>query len=93
MPELCTYCDSDIHRHDPVFVTDGRAEGRSAEGGNTEGGSAEGGSAEGGSAKGESAEGGSAKGESAAGQFCNYACLAAYIEEEGLTEGAACEWP
>ena len=58
MPELCTYCDSDIHRHDPVFVTEGSAEGGSA-----------------------------------AGQFCNYACLAAYIEEEGLTEGAACEWP
>nr|WP_255170555.1 hypothetical protein [Natrononativus amylolyticus] len=26
------------------------------------------------------------------GQFCNYACLAAYIEEEELTYGAACEW-
>jgi len=25
-----------------------------------------------------------------AGQFCNYACLSAYIDEENLTEGAAC---
>lgn len=24
------------------------------------------------------------------GQFCNYACLSAHIEEEGLTEGACC---
>ncbi|UHQ98141.1 hypothetical protein HYG81_21425 (plasmid) [Natrinema zhouii] len=24
-------------------------------------------------------------------QFCNYACLAAYIEEEGLTEGSLCK--
>ena len=24
--------------------------------------------------------------------FCNYACLAAYIEAEGLSDGAACEW-
>lgn len=24
--------------------------------------------------------------------FCNYACLAASIEAEGLTDGAACEW-
>jgi hypothetical protein len=24
--------------------------------------------------------------------FCNYACLATYIDEEGLTAGAACEW-
>ncbi|MFC6732018.1 hypothetical protein [Haladaptatus sp. DYSN1] len=27
-----------------------------------------------------------------AGQFCNYACLTAHIEEKGLTTGAACEW-
>lgn len=26
------------------------------------------------------------------GQFCNYACLAQHIEDEGLTDGAACEW-
>ncbi|WP_248897956.1 hypothetical protein [Haloplanus halobius] len=25
-----------------------------------------------------------------AGQFCNYGCLAAHIEEEGLTQGAVC---
>ncbi|EMA49244.1 MULTISPECIES: hypothetical protein [Halococcus] len=24
------------------------------------------------------------------GQFCNYACLSAHIDEEGLTEGACC---
>lgn len=26
------------------------------------------------------------------GQFCNYACLSSWIDEEGLTTGAACEW-
>ncbi len=25
-----------------------------------------------------------------AGQFCNYACLVEYVEEEGLTTGACC---
>ncbi|WP_169719004.1 hypothetical protein [Haloplanus natans] len=25
-----------------------------------------------------------------AGQFCNYGCLAAHIDEAGLTEGTAC---
>lgn len=24
--------------------------------------------------------------------FCNYACLSAYIDEEKLTTGDACEW-
>ncbi|MFC4406999.1 hypothetical protein [Haloarchaeobius iranensis] len=24
--------------------------------------------------------------------FCNYACLAAYIDDEGLTTGTCCEW-
>jgi len=24
--------------------------------------------------------------------FCNYACLTAHVEAEGLTEGAACQW-
>lgn len=24
-------------------------------------------------------------------QFCNYACLAAFIDEENLTDGASCE--
>jgi hypothetical protein len=24
--------------------------------------------------------------------FCNHACLAAYIDEQGLTTGDACEW-
>ncbi|WP_458189131.1 hypothetical protein [Haladaptatus sp. NG-WS-4] len=28
--------------------------------------------------------------EQATGQFCNYACLSAYIEEEALTTGACC---
>ncbi|MFC7214621.1 hypothetical protein ACFQO4_11105 [Saliphagus sp. GCM10025334] len=32
-------------------------------------------------------------GRERAGQFCNYACLAAYIDEQALTVGAACEWP
>lgn len=27
----------------------------------------------------------------AAGQFCNYACLVAHVEEHGLREGATCE--
>lgn len=57
MTDLCTYCSSDIHRHDPVFVTEANPD----------------------------------VGEGA-GQFCNYACLQTYIDEEGLTEGAACEW-
>lgn len=26
----------------------------------------------------------------AAGQFCNYACLRAHVDDAGLTEGAAC---
>lgn len=26
------------------------------------------------------------------GGFCNYACLAAHIDDEELTFGAACEW-
>lgn len=26
------------------------------------------------------------------GQFCNYACLAKHIEDDGLTDGAACDW-
>ena len=26
------------------------------------------------------------------GGFCNYACLSAYIDEEALTYGDACEW-
>jgi hypothetical protein len=27
-----------------------------------------------------------------AGAFCNYACLAAHIDDAGLTDGDACEW-
>lgn len=26
-----------------------------------------------------------------AGQFCNYACLSQYVDEEGLVTGACCE--
>lgn len=26
------------------------------------------------------------------GRFCNYACLASYVEEEALATGASCEW-
>jgi len=25
--------------------------------------------------------------------FCNYACLAAHVDEAALTTGACCEWP
>ncbi|MEF8881972.1 MAG: hypothetical protein V5A34_05540 [Halapricum sp.] len=28
----------------------------------------------------------------AVGGFCNYACLSAYIDENELTYGTACEW-
>jgi hypothetical protein len=27
-----------------------------------------------------------------AGQFCNYACLHAYIEDEELVYGSSCKW-
>jgi len=27
-----------------------------------------------------------------AGRYCNYACLAAHVEEANLEAGAACEW-
>ena len=26
------------------------------------------------------------------GQFCNYACLSAHVDDNGLTGGAACAW-
>lgn len=26
------------------------------------------------------------------GQFCNFACLTAHVEDDGLTENAACAW-
>lgn len=26
-------------------------------------------------------------------RFCNYGCLAAHVEEAGLTEGTSCRWP
>lgn len=52
----CTYCGSNVHRHEPVFVQED-TEFRRVD----------------------------------VGQFCNYACLSAYIEEEGLADGAACE--
>lgn len=29
-------------------------------------------------------------GREPAGQFCNYACLSAYVEENGLQDGACC---
>jgi len=57
MPAECTYCGSDVERHDPVVVTE-RLD----------------------------------TGTSPSGQFCNYACLSAYIDEEELTYGTACEW-
>jgi len=54
----CTYCDSDVARHDPVCLcecSDGTGNGIDY-------------------------------------RFCNYACLSAYIDEEGLTSGDCCEW-
>lgn len=56
METACTYCESDVYNHDPVFVEE-------QEDGN----------------------------RYQAGQFCNYACLSAYIEENELTEGACCK--
>lgn len=53
----CTYCGSDVERHDPVFVIEGPDASATQ-----------------------------------SGQFCNYACLAAHIEDEELTYGASCEW-
>jgi hypothetical protein len=50
----CTYCGSNIHGHDPVFVQED-TEFRRVD----------------------------------IGQFCNYACLSAHIDEEGLADGAA----
>ena len=55
MGPACTYCESDVERHEPVFVSEGTADGQHE-------------------------------------AFCNYACLAAYIEAENRTDGAACEW-
>ncbi|SEW16352.1 hypothetical protein [Natrinema salifodinae] len=57
MGTACTYCGSDVERHDPVSVTEGDDDSADR-----------------------------------AGRFCNYACLAAYIEDEGLATGAVCEW-
>ncbi|WP_222916383.1 hypothetical protein [Natrinema sp. SYSU A 869] len=57
MGTACTYCGSDIERHDPVYVSEGENDGITR-----------------------------------AGQFCNYACLHRYINDENLTAGAACEW-
>ena len=52
----CTYCGSDVHRHDPVFVQKD-SEFRRVD----------------------------------VGRFCNYACLSAYIDEEELADGDACQ--
>jgi hypothetical protein len=59
----CTYCASNVARHDPVFVEERQGEGQEQNGKRVP-----------------------------AGQFCNYACLHAYIEEEELVYGASCEW-
>lgn len=56
METACTYCESDVYDHDPIFV--------------------------------EEQDDGSRQ---AAGQFCNYACLSAYIEQNELTDGACCK--
>lgn len=55
MTDACTYCASDVHRHEPVFVETMADGERTLEG-----------------------------------QFCNHACLAAYIDENELTDGASC---
>lgn len=57
MTEACTYCNSDIHAHDPVFVEIGTGSDREP-----------------------------------AGQYCNYACLSAHIDDAGLADGASCVW-
>lgn len=56
----CTYCGSDIDRHDPVFVEERPGHDQN-------------------------------DGRTSAGQFCNYACLHAHIEDEELVYGASCE--
>ena len=55
MSNACTYCESDVYDHDPVFVEE------ASDGGREE-----------------------------AGQFCNYACLSAHIDEADLITGACC---
>jgi hypothetical protein len=57
MSTACTYCSSDVTRHEPVIVQEGWGDDREA-----------------------------------AGQFCNYACLSAHINQEGLTTDDCCEW-
>ena len=56
METACTYCESDVYSHDPIFVEEQDDGDRHP-----------------------------------AGQFCNYACLSAYIDENELTEGACCQ--
>ena len=53
----CTFCGSDVHAHDPVYV--------------------------------ETSEDGERE---QAGQFCNYACLSAWIDAENKVDGAACRF-
>ncbi|WP_435335311.1 hypothetical protein [Haloarchaeobius sp. TZWWS8] len=50
----CVYCESEVERHDPVYVREGD--------------------------------------ESEEQPFCNYACLAAWVDEEELTYGTSCAW-
>lgn len=59
----CTYCGSDIDRHDPVFVEERQGQGQRQR----------------------------QDEEHVREQFCNYACLHAYIEDEELVYGASCE--
>ncbi|WP_439025548.1 hypothetical protein [Haloarchaeobius sp. DT45] len=56
MPTPCLYCESDVERHDPVYVREGESEREEEK------------------------------------PFCNYGCLAAYIDAEELTYGTSCEW-
>ncbi|WP_266081900.1 hypothetical protein [Haladaptatus caseinilyticus] len=55
MGDTCTYCESDVNAHEPVFVDEERGGERTT-----------------------------------VGQFCNYACLARYIEENELETGTCC---
>lgn len=56
MDSACSYCGSDVYKHNAIFVEEDSDDGREQ-----------------------------------AGQFCNYACLEAYIDENELTEGACCQ--
>lgn len=55
METACTYCESDVYDHEPIFLTEQVDDDRQS-----------------------------------VGQFCNYACLSTFIDEQNLTDGACC---